>query len=315
VTGVVVQAPATTTTPYIPITLSELSVAVSGGGTVKSNGILCGATGSKCVGRFKPGTSVELKAGSAAGFRFAGWTGGCSGKTPSCTIKIGSKSSVKAEFVPMPGTTAVPISISAAAFAVSWDKSVGSGKLAINGTIGKPSKVSLELHRSGGTKPLLKEDLSLPAGRFSLSLKLAPGLLADGQPLLPGGFVVTLGGKSGKFVVPTQIKTVSLVAPAQGVVERAFASASASGGATAVVHSSGRQAYVHFVFQSQPSAKTPITVAWYAPGGKLAGVVNESNRPDILSWVKGHTALPKGLWRVDLRAGSAVVKSVSIQVT
>lgn len=315
VTGVVIQAPTQTTSSFVPVVLSKLSVAVSGSGTVESTGILCGARGSKCVGEFQPGTKVKLEAGAASGFRFSGWSGGCSGRTLTCTLKISKVANVKAEFAPLHLSTVVPITINGAAFLVSWNKSIGSGKLDLHGTIGKPSKVSIELHRSGGTKSLLKEDLSLPAGKFSVSLKIEPGLLGDGLPLLPGGFVVTLGGKSGTFVVPTQTKTLLLSAPPQGVVVRAFASASQTGQPSASIRSSGHQAFVHFMFQTQPSARTPLSVAWYAPGGKLAGVVKESNQPDIVSWVKAHSALPKGTWRVDLRAGSTVVKSVSVQVT
>jgi hypothetical protein len=83
----------------------------------------------------------------------------------------------------------------------------------------------------------------------------------------------------------------------------------------AIIHASSRQVFAHFIFQSQPSARTAVSVAWYAPGGKLAGIVKESNKPEILSWVKAQAALPKGSWRVDLRVGSTVVKSVQIQVS
>jgi len=206
----------------------------------------------------------------------------------------------------------VPVELGNAAFLVSWRNSVGTGKLDLHGKIGKPSEVAIQVRRSGGSKALVTEHLSLPAGSFSVSLKLSPGLLGDGQPLLPGGFVVTVDGHSGKLVVPTQVKSVSLPPPPQGIVFRAFASGSAGGRPAGSLH--GRSAYAHFVFQSQPSAKTPITVAWYAPGGKLIGVATKSNTPEIDSSISSAQLLPKGTWRVDLRDGSTVVKSLTIVV-
>ena len=161
---------------------------------------------------------------------------------------------------------------------------------------------------------LLTTNLSLPAGPFNFSIKLLPGLLADGEPLLPGGFVVSIGGHSGKLVVPTQLRTITLAPPPQGIVDKAFASSSATGGPSATIPASKRSAFVHFDFQSLPSANQKLTVAWYQPGGKLLGVATKSNAPEITSSISSKAPLPIGTWRVDLRAGKTVVKSVPIVV-
>lgn len=83
----------------------------SGSGTVTSMpaGIDCGAT---CTAAFQEESTVSLTPQAAAGSRFAGWSGACSG-TGACTVTIGEgQSSVGAEFVlttpgggvPVPGT-------------------------------------------------------------------------------------------------------------------------------------------------------------------------------------------------------------------
>jgi hypothetical protein len=295
----------TTTTPPPPV-LTELAVAVSGTGTVTGSQIACGGKSSKCFGHFKPGTRVTLRAAPAAGFRFTGWGGGCTGTRPACALKLVHAAAVSAAFEPAPGANAVPVSIRQATFDVRWARSVGSGKLVVAGRIGKPAKVDLKLSRAGGAA-LLTEHASLPSGPFSLTLKLGPGLL-------PGGFVVTLGGRSGSLVVPTQVKTVSLQAPREGVVSRAFASTSESGGPVAVIQASSDRAYVHFVFAAQPSAGGAVSVAWYRPDGKLLGVAQKPNRPDVTSAISSGSPLPKGTWRVDLRAGPTVVKSLVVHV-
>jgi hypothetical protein len=256
---------------------------------------------------------VTLHAGAANGSRFTGWSGGCRGVSLVCLVSLAKAANVVATFAPTGGVS-VPVSISRADFDVKWQQSLGTGKLDVKGKIAKPALVAIQLHRAGGSKVLLTTNLSLPAGPFSLSVKLLPGLLADGQPLLPGGFVVSISGHSGKAVVPPQLRTITLTPPPQGVVGRAFASSSAGGGAESTIPASSKSAFVHFVFQSLPSAGQKLTVAWYRPGGKLLGVATKSSAPTVTTSISSKAPLPAGNWRVDLRAGDTVVKSIPIVV-
>ena len=75
-----------------------LGVATTGSGAVASNpaGIDCG---SDCSEIYISGTSITLTAAPAAGYRFNGWTGACSGNTPACTVLMDRDRSVAAEFV------------------------------------------------------------------------------------------------------------------------------------------------------------------------------------------------------------------------
>ena len=201
----------------------------------------------------------------------------------------------------------MPLAIETAAFSVQWHESVGTGKLMIHGRIAKSADVQVELDRSGGQK-LVSEHLSLPAGSFSLALKLDPGL-----GLLPGGFVVTISGKSGKLTVPPQVKTLTLPAPAGGVVYRAFASSSPNGPPTGTLRKS-KQAFVTFDFGAQPKSGRPLTIAWFMPNGKLLGTAKKPSAPKVTSSIQSNAPLPAGSWHVDLRSGSTIVKSVAITV-
>ena len=69
-------------------------------GTVTSTpaGIDCGASGSECSAFFPAGTAVTLTATASAGYRFAAWSGSCSGSRPTCTVEMASPRSVSAEF-------------------------------------------------------------------------------------------------------------------------------------------------------------------------------------------------------------------------
>jgi phospholipase C len=74
-----------------------MKTAGDGAGTVAINpaNVSCGST---CSGTFAEGTSVTLKAAAKPGSKFAGWSGGCSGTSPTCTISLKAATSVTATF-------------------------------------------------------------------------------------------------------------------------------------------------------------------------------------------------------------------------
>lgn len=79
-------------------TFYELTVAITGNGTgtitSSPGGINCGNT---CLGNFAEGTAVTLTASPAAGDKFLGWSGACTG-TGSCIVNMTSARSVTASF-------------------------------------------------------------------------------------------------------------------------------------------------------------------------------------------------------------------------
>ena len=80
------------TPPTVSLTISK-----SGNGTVTSTpaGITCGTI---CSASFDTGTSVTLSATPAAGNKFSGWSGACSGTGP-CVVTMDSAKSASATFV------------------------------------------------------------------------------------------------------------------------------------------------------------------------------------------------------------------------
>lgn len=76
---------------------STLSVGRSNPGTVTSSpaGIACGST---CSAKYAPGSAVSLTATPPAGQSFLGWSGGCSGTAPTCTITLNADVKVQASF-------------------------------------------------------------------------------------------------------------------------------------------------------------------------------------------------------------------------
>jgi sugar lactone lactonase YvrE len=90
------DASATFVDSQAPATVS-LTVSKSGNGTVTSTpvGINCGTA---CSASFDTGTSVTLSAAPAAGYKFSGWGGVCSGTGP-CVVTMDSAKSASATFV------------------------------------------------------------------------------------------------------------------------------------------------------------------------------------------------------------------------
>jgi hypothetical protein len=86
------------TATFVPPTQQyTLSVTASGSGTVTSSpkGISCGK---QCSKSFTVGTNVTLTAKPAKKHAFVGWTGACSGTSPTCTVPMLGNQSVGATF-------------------------------------------------------------------------------------------------------------------------------------------------------------------------------------------------------------------------
>jgi phospholipase C len=82
-------------------TVAMLTVAIAGTGTgtiaSDPSGISCAPT---CTANFANGTQVILTATASASSSFFGWTGGCSGSSPTCALTMNTNQQVTATFDP-----------------------------------------------------------------------------------------------------------------------------------------------------------------------------------------------------------------------
>ncbi|MGH2857077.1 MAG: InlB B-repeat-containing protein, partial [Solirubrobacteraceae bacterium] len=82
-----------------------LSVAVSGSGSVSSSpaGVSCPGS---CAAQFANASTVTLTETPAAGWQFAGWSGGgCAGTAVGCSVPVGAQTAVTATFTAIPDET------------------------------------------------------------------------------------------------------------------------------------------------------------------------------------------------------------------
>src|SRR3954466_6491059 len=69
-----------------------------GGVTSSPAGISCGTSGPTCATSAKQGTAFDLNASPGPGSVFAGWSGACSGGTPTCQVTLNNDATVIAWF-------------------------------------------------------------------------------------------------------------------------------------------------------------------------------------------------------------------------
>ena len=73
-------------------------------------------------------------------------------------------------------------------------------------------------------------------------------------------------------------------------------------------------AFVRFVFQTQPRLGQRVRVVWYRADGRLIGTIPKANRPAVDTWITGSPGLPAETYRVQLWAGSRLVKTLIVPV-
>lgn len=86
----------------------RLTVAAHGAGTIRSadGHLSCGA---RCSRRYRGGALVTLRATAARDFAFEGWSAGCIGTAPSCTVAVERATTVRAVFVRLPAQLGVTV--------------------------------------------------------------------------------------------------------------------------------------------------------------------------------------------------------------
>jgi chitodextrinase len=86
----------------LPTYSLNVSKSGAGAGTVSGGGINCGGT---CTASVVSGTSVTLTASPSSGSSFSGWSGACSGTSPTCAVTMSAAQTVTATFGTAPTST------------------------------------------------------------------------------------------------------------------------------------------------------------------------------------------------------------------
>jgi uncharacterized repeat protein (TIGR02543 family) len=84
------------TADYSTSGTATLQIKVDGGGTVSGAGLTCNA-GSTCTAQEPSNGKFTLTASANSGYAFTGWSDGCAGDQPTCTVDMGSADSTTGE--------------------------------------------------------------------------------------------------------------------------------------------------------------------------------------------------------------------------
>jgi hypothetical protein len=279
----------------------DLAVTKIGSGSVTSapGGIDCGGA---CTAKFPTGSQVTLTArGADADHPFIGWSGACTGNSPTCTVTMSGAQSVRARFV------AGKVDALAGAFQGTWRRSRYSGGLVVTGTAENTLQLTVRLLPFGRSEVLQTFTTSVPPGPFSRTFPLPP------VGVFPGNYTVNVSGTAeGGSIVPKNART-RMEAPREGVVSRAWITAGRGRPVTSVPRGTKRLV-ANFVYAAKPFIGSRVTVSWFLGGRRLGTASKIRWKPIVVTDVKSAAALPPGTYTCELRARNLVVYRVSARV-
>jgi uncharacterized repeat protein (TIGR02543 family) len=278
--------------------------------------VKCGVKGTACLSEMPADSTMTMRAIPSPGYKFNGWTSGCTGRSLTCAFTAGSSSAartVSATFVPQRPNRALVVRLRPPSIAAKFKASIGKGTLKVAGSITLPAKLRVQLRRPGGGPLLTKNIRAL--GSFRLKSLLKQGKLAGGARLFPGAFVLSVTGRAGNTPVPLQLRTVFVRSPLEGVVRSSYGATLENGVRVNPIPRGSRQLWAVFRFETQPLI-APITVSWYDLHGTFVGSLRKNNRPIISTGIGSATggAIPSGTYKVVLKAGKKLIKTLRIRV-
>jgi hypothetical protein len=283
----------------------NLRVLRTGNGTVSSTpaGIRCGAQPGQttCVASFGRGGTIHLAELPDSGWAFQGWGAPCSNAAQTCEVTLNANTTVNATFIRS------AFELASASFEATWSRSVLTGTLVLTGTAGGAGQLTLTLTPPSG--PARTFQVTVAAGPYNQSVKLPK------TGFFPGTYKLRITGTvSGAQIAPKEL-TLTLAAPKEGVVSKAWISAFGGSAPVARLPASAIGATAHFVFAANPFKGSNVTATWFRNKKKFFGPVGKPRTKNVTSFVGvsgGH--LPGGFYTCVLKARGIVVKQVGIQV-
>ena len=189
----------------------------------------------------------------------------------------------------------------------SWKESWLTGKVTYSGFVTAASELRVSLRPRAGGRVAAAATLSdVQAGPFSGELPLPPRLL-------PKVYRLTVSGTSEGLQIKPVTRDLKLPAPAEGIVDRAWASRTKTGRPINTIPGSPTQVWAHFHFAVPPKSRK-VRNRWYSPNFRWWG--EKKNKP----WTPTvHTRLAaakldKGVWFAYMFSENRVVKKWRVRL-
>lgn len=208
-------------------------------------------------------------------------------------------------------TAATPptLTLENATVSASWKESWLTGSVRFSGSVGASAQLNASLRPARRAGPqAAKVSLETGAdGRFAGQLKLP-------ARLLPDVYTLRVWGTSGGLTLTPVEREVTVPAPPEGVVDRAYASAARSGPPTIVVSGPRTVLWAHFHFLVPPRSGK-VTATWYTPSFTYVGTVMRPYKETMDTFVRAPSGLQPGKWWCILKSSGRVIKRVRIRIT
>jgi hypothetical protein len=187
---------------------------------------------------------------------------------------------------------------------VKWVASRARGTLKVAGTVEAAGRVEVVLLAK--RRVLQRAVFNVKAGAFSKTVKLGPRVI-------PGKLTLRVQGVgSGSTLVPAS-SSIRIAAPPEGVAEASFISALQQGPAASTLRNKKR-IFATFRFAVLPKGGKAITTRWIPPGRGPLAADGKPRKRTVTSFISSSGALPKGLWKCELRAGGTLVAVAKVRL-
>lgn len=180
------------------------------------------------------------------------------------------------------------------------------GTLKIAGAASASSSVAIRLTRKGRTAALFSTASTVPAGAFTLSLRVSS------RRILPGAHTLTVTPAGGSPVSAA----VVIAPPRNGIVGSATASSIRGGPAATRIPGGARTVFFRFRFLALPKKGVAIAVRNFKDGKPLGRKPVGKRRAAVIdSFVRsGNGSLPSGRWKAVLYVGGRAVAATSVRL-
>jgi hypothetical protein len=203
--------------------------------------------------------------------------------------------------------TAPVVVLKGATLSSKWKESWLTGSVRFSGIVSGPASLRVSLRpRAGGRVAAAVTLPDVQPGPFGGELTLPPRLL-------PKVYRLTVSGEgNGEQIAPVH-RDVVLKAPPEGVVDRAWASATKNGPPITTLPGNPTSVWAHFRFAVPPKSGK-VRNRWYSPNFRWWG--EKRNKP----WTRTvHTQLAaakldKGVWFAYMFSADRVVKKWRVRL-
>jgi hypothetical protein len=204
---------------------------------------------------------------------------------------------------------APPLTLDTATVSAAWKESWLTGSVHFSGTVGGAASLTVSVKRADkpSAPPSARTTIQSSGGAFSGDLKLP-------ARVLPSVYAVRVYGTSGGEKLTAAEKQVTVPAPAEGIIDKAWTTTTRGGPPMKRISRPRTIMWAHFHFLVPPKSGR-IKAYWYSPSFKYLGVVNRKYRESFDTFVRVPTGIESGNWWVFIRSGNRIAIRVALRVT